>query len=98
MKTQVILIAILVLLTALMMPFLLGIVGAIAGLAFAFMIAIGALLLVGFIVAVVLSGPALIVGAILGIVGVVLLALALPLLAPLFLVLLPIILLIKLIS
>lgn len=77
---------------------LLGVVGAIAGLAFGIVVALGALLFVGFILTVVFPGTGILVGAILGLVGVILLAVALPVLAPLFLVLLPIVMLIKLVK
>ena len=78
-------------------PVLLGVVGAIAGLAFGIVVALGALLFVGFILTVVFSGTGILVGAILGLVGIILLAVALPVLAPLFLVLLPIVILVKLV-
>jgi hypothetical protein len=98
MKGQVILIAILVVLAALCMPMLLGIFGAVAGIVFGILVALGALFLVGFILTLVFSGVGILAGGVLGLVGVILLAVAFPILAPLFLVLLPIIILIKLVS
>jgi hypothetical protein len=98
MKGQVILIAILVVLAALCMPMLLGIFGAVAGIVFGVLVALGALFLVGFILTLVFSGVGILAGGVLGLVGVILLAVAFPILAPVFLVLLPIIILIKLVS
>lgn len=98
MKTNIVVIALLVLLAALAFPFLLHLVGALVGLAFGIAVALGVLLLVGFVLVAVFSGAGILTAGILGLVGVILLALALPVLAPLFLVLLPVILILWLIS
>jgi len=62
------------------------------------MVALGVVLLVGFILVLVFSGVGLLVPGILGLVGIILLAVALPILAPLFFVILLVVILIKLIA
>jgi hypothetical protein len=57
--------------------------------------AIGGILLAIFIIAVVFLGVGILISAILGLVGVILLAIALPFLAPFLIVIIPIVLLIK---
>lgn len=52
----------------------------------------------GFILTVVFSGVGLLVAGIIGLVGVILLAVALPFLAPLFIVIIPVVLLLKLVT
>lgn len=96
MKNNILLIAVLILLAALFLPFLIKVVGALVGLAFGVVTALGVLMLAGFILIVAFSGAGILSGAVLGLVGVILLALALPFLAPLFIVLLPVILLVRL--
>ena len=98
MKTNIILISILVILAALLYPFILAALGEIAGVFFGGMVALGAILFVGFILTVVFLGTGLPVGAIFGLVGLIMLAVAFPILAPLFIVLLPIVILIKLVT
>ncbi len=98
MKKDILTIAVLVILAALLLPVILKVVGAVVGLAFGAVVAIGALLFAGFIVVLVFSGVGLLIPVILGVVGVVLLAVALPVLAPLFFVVLLIVILVKLVS
>jgi hypothetical protein len=97
MKTSIVGIALLFLLAALIFPFLLHVAGAIAGLAFGIAVTLGVLVFAGFVIVAVLSGAGILVGGILGIVGVALLFLGLPIFAPLFIVLLPVILLVWLV-
>ena len=85
---QILLIAFLVIAAALFLPFLMKMVGAIVGMTLGIVITLGVLLFVGFVLIVAFSGAGILVGGILGLVGVILLALALPILAPLFIVLL----------
>lgn len=94
---SIIVIVLFLLLAALIFPFLLHMIGAAVGLAFGAVITIGVLLLVGFVLVAALSGAGILCGGILGLVGLILLALALPVLAPLFIVLLPLILLVWLV-
>jgi hypothetical protein len=96
-NSQILLIALLVFFAALLLPFLLHVVGAIVGITFGIVITLGIVLFIGFILVIAFSGAGILVGGILGVVGVVLLALALPILAPLFIVLLPLILLVWLV-
>jgi hypothetical protein len=97
-KNDILTIAILVVLAAVLLPIMLKAIGAVVGLAFGFLIAVGVILLVGFILVLVFSGVGLLVPGILGLVGIILLAVALPILAPLFFVVLLVVILVKLIS
>ena len=73
-----------------------GLIGTFSGITVGILATIGALLLVGFIHIIVFSGVGLLIAGIIGLVGVILLAAALPFLAPLFIVIVPVVLLIKL--
>lgn len=75
-----------------------GLIGAFGGITVGILSTIGALLLVGFILTVVFSGVGLLVAGTIGLVGVILLAIALPFLAPLFIVIIPVVLLLKLVK
>ena len=98
MKKNILIIALLIIIAALLLPFIFKAVGALVGLAFGFAVVFGVLFFAGFILLIVFSGAGVLAAGVIGLVGVILLALALPILAPLFIVLLPIIILIWLIT
>ena len=97
MKSSIFFLCVLVILAALVLPKLLAVVGVIGGLFLGLIVALGIILLVVFILGLTVSGIGLLAAGVLGLIGVVLLAIVLPFLAPLFLVLIPIGIIIKLI-
>jgi hypothetical protein len=98
MKKNVLILILLVIIAALFLPKLLGIIGALTGLTIGLFAGIGGLLLTIFVLIAAFSGTGLLVFGILGLVGVILLAIALPLLAPFLFVIIPVIIIIKLLS
>ena len=97
MRNGLIFLCILILAVAVGMPILHGVFGLLGGLIIAPMAVLGSLLLVCFILFLVFSGIGVIGAAVLGLVGVVLLALVIPLMFPLLIVIIPITLLLKLV-
>lgn len=75
-----------------------GLVEALSGITIGILAIIGSILLVGFILTVVFSGVGILLAGVFGLVGVILLAVALPFLAPLFIVIVPVVLLMKLVK
>jgi hypothetical protein len=99
MVTSILGLCIIILLVALGISlFVPGLIGTFSGIVVSVLAAAGALFLAGFIIVVVFSGVGLLVAGIIGLVGVILLALALPILAPLFIVIVPIVILLKLLK
>lgn len=97
MKGSIFFLCVLVILAALVLPKILAVVGVIGGLFLGLIVALGILLLVVFILGLTLSTVGLLTAGVLGLIGVILLAIVLPFLAPLLLVLIPIGIIIKLI-
>lgn len=98
MRKNIIILCLLIILVALFFPVIIDLIGALTGILLAFAITVGTLLFTGFILLVVFSGVGLLLAGVVGLVGLTLLAVALPFLAPLFIVLLPVIILLKLIA
>jgi hypothetical protein len=97
MKSSVLILCLFIILAALVMPKILAIVGILGGAILGLVAALGAILIVIFIIALILSSVGLLTAGILGLIGVILLAIVLPFLAPLLIVIIPIAILIKLI-
>ena len=98
MKTAILVLCGLLIVAAICLPMILAAVGVIGGILLFLFGGLGLLLFIGFIFAVIAAGARLLVFGIFGLIGVILLAIALPILAPLFIVLIPVIILIKLVS
>ncbi|MBN1779611.1 hypothetical protein JW948_00660 [bacterium] len=98
MKNGLLVLCLIIVAAAIGMPLLEGLIGAVVGIAIAPVAAIGGLLLAGFIVLIVFSSLGVVGLAVMGVVGAVLLAVAVPLLFPLFIVIIPVALLLKLAS
>ena len=75
-----------------------GLISTFSGITIRVLGSIGAFLLVGFILFVVFSWVGILLAGIIGLVGVILLSVALPFLAPVFIVIIPIVILMKLVK
>ena len=98
MRNGLLVLCLIILAVAVGMPLLHELIGAVGGVIIAPLAVAGSLLLAGFIVMLVFTGVGVIGLAVLGLVGVILLTLAIPLFFPLFIVIIPIALLLKLLS
>jgi hypothetical protein len=96
MKISLLTLCVLIVLAALFMPFILKLACVLGGVAIGILAALGAVLFVVFILLLVLSGTGLLAAGVLGLVAVLLLAIVLPVLAPLLIVIIPVAILIKL--
>jgi hypothetical protein len=96
MRNGLILLCLLIIAFAAGAPLLHGILGLLGGLIIAPIAVIGALLLVGFILLLVFSGVGIIGAGVLGLVGLILFVVLIPLLLPVLILALPIVLLVKL--
>jgi len=97
MKMSILILCGLLVLAAIFLPMILATVGIIGGVLLFVFAGLGGLLLVGFIIALVVAGARLLFLGVLGLIGVILLAIALPILAPLLLIIIPVAILIKLV-